>query len=170
VLGPANGPASASLMFVGEAPGRLGAARTGVPLQGDESGRRFGLLLAAVALRRDEVLLTNAVLCLPLDATGRNRRPTMREVDSCTAHLAATIEVVDPRLVVALGAVALSALAKIEPHGLVLRDHAGTAVNWNGRMLAALYHPSRQAELHRAWESQLEDWRRAFADKRITRR
>ena len=163
VLGPANGPAPADVMFVGEAPGRLGAARTGVPFQGDESGRRFEALLDAATLRRDEVFVTNAVLCTPLDAIGRNRRPTVGEINSCGGYLVGTIEAVNPRLVVALGLVALSALATIEPHGLVLRDHAGTTVTWNRRTLVALYHPSRQAELHRDWQAQLADWRRVFA-------
>jgi uracil-DNA glycosylase family 4 len=71
VLAGSNGPLKARVMFIGEAPGRLGAARTGVPFTSDQSGLRFQRLLAAAGLRREEVFLTNALLCNPL----RNSRP-----------------------------------------------------------------------------------------------
>ncbi|MCC6387475.1 MAG: uracil-DNA glycosylase [Dehalococcoidia bacterium] len=158
-MGPGNGRPGARWLFVGEAPGRKGAGRTGIPFSGDESGRRFELLLDAAGLLRDEVFITNAVLCLPLDGSGRNRKPSGGELRACTALLAATLDLVGPATVVALGATALSALDAIEPHGLRLRDAVGRRVAWRGRLLAPLYHPSRQAELHRPWEHQLADWR-----------
>ena len=76
VLVPGSGRPGARWLFVGEAPGRRGAGRTGIPFLGDESGRRFERLLEAAGLRRDEVFVTNAVLCLPLDGVGRNRTPS----------------------------------------------------------------------------------------------
>lgn len=159
VLGPANGPGSAPILFVGEAPGRLGAARTGVPFHGDAAGDRFELLLAEAGLRRDEVFVTNAVLCLPLDERGRNRTPSVAEVRNCAIHLAATIDAVAPALVVALGATALRALALCKPHGLALRDGVGQRIPWRGRELTALYHPGARAQIHRPWPQQVEDWR-----------
>lgn len=159
VLGPANGPVPAEWLFVGEAPGRHGAARTGIPFCGDESGRRFEQLLAAASLARRDVFVTNAVLCLPLTPSGTNRRPAMREVAACNPFLGSTIDAVDPRVVVALGAIALDALARIAPHGLTLARDAARPVPWHGRTLVALYHPGRQAQLHRPWEHQLGDWR-----------
>jgi len=158
VLGAGNGPLPCDVLFVGEAPGRRGAGRTGVPFSGDESGRRFDLLLTKAGLRRDAVFITNAVLCLPLDALGRNRRPAAREVAACSKHLAATLGAVKPSLVVTLGAVGLAAVGCIEPHGLALRADVGRCVAWCGRTLVPLYHPGRQAQLHRAWDRQLEDW------------
>jgi len=160
VLSPSNGPVPAGVMFVGEAPGRLGAGRTGVPFHGDESGRRFEALLAEAGLRRDEVFLTNAVLCLLLDAGGRNRKPSTSEAGRCREHLARTIDVVRPAIVVALGRVALDSLGRIEEHGLALSSDVGREVEWQGRLLVALYHPGRQAELHRRWPEQVADWRR----------
>jgi DNA polymerase len=146
-------------MFVGEAPGRLGAARTGVPFLGDESGRRFERLLAEAGLRRQEVFVTNAVRCLPLDAAGRNRRPRGAEVRECAAWLAAEVADVGPELVVALGTVALDALARVEHHGLVLSEDVGREVAWQGRRLVALYHPGARSAVHRRWEAQVGDWR-----------
>ena len=157
-MGAGNGPLPCDVLFVGEAPGRRGAGRTGVPFSGDESGRRFEVLLAAAGLRRDAVFITNAVLCLPLDAVGRNRSPAARELAACSSHLAATLRAVQPSLVVTLGAVALAAVERIEPHGLGLAANVGRCVEWGGRTLIPLYHPGRQAQLHRSWDRQLEDW------------
>jgi uracil-DNA glycosylase len=60
---------------------------------------------------------------------------------------------------VTLGAVALEALAMIEPHELVLARDVGRHVPWRGRTLVPLYHPSIQSTLHRPHDQQLEDWR-----------
>src|SRR5436305_3150433 len=118
VLGPANGEVGARIVLVGEAPGRLGAERTGVPFSGDQSGQRLDRLLATAGWARADVFITNAVLCNPRDATGRNRPPSMGELRACREHLAATLACGQPRLVVALGRRALAALGKIEPHDL----------------------------------------------------
>jgi len=158
VLGATNGPADARVMFIGEAPGRHGAGRSGVPFMGDESGRRFEALLLAAGLSRDEVFVTNAVLCNPLQANGNNRRPKASEVKRCLPHLKEQIEAVDPALVVALGEVAPSALNRIEPHALRLRDLPAPPVAWLNRHLVALYHPGRRALVHRNEAQQNEDW------------
>ena len=159
-LGATNGSPATRVLFVGEAPGRFGARRSGVPFHGDEAGRRFESLLAVAGLTRDEVFVTNAVLCNPLDALGRNRRPTAAEVARCGAFLRRQIEVVGPPVVVALGVVALEALGRIETHGLTLRGGCGQSVPWLGRRLVPLYHPGRRALVHRDEASQREDWRR----------
>ena len=158
VLGPGNGPAPARLMFVGEAPGRLGAGRSGVPFQGDESGRRFEAFLALAGLRRDEVFITNAVLCNPVDGAGRNRQPRVADVKRCLPFLRSQIEAVDPEVVVALGSVALAALGRIEAHGARLAADCARPRPWYGRLLVPLYHPGRQATLHRADVRQRDDW------------
>jgi uracil-DNA glycosylase family 4 len=159
-LGKNNGAKGARVLFVGEAPGRYGAGRSGVPFHGDESGRRFESLLAVAALRREDVFVTNAVLCNPLDAEGRNRRPHRAEMEQCGAFLKRQIEVVDPAIVVALGVVALQALGRIEPHDITLRRDVGQRVGWLGRQMVALYHPGRRALVHRVDAAQIEDWRR----------
>ncbi|MHC4065609.1 MAG: uracil-DNA glycosylase family protein, partial [Planctomycetota bacterium] len=66
VLGTTCGPLSAEVLFVGEAPGRLGADRSRVPFRGDRSGDNFDRLLRHVGLSRGEVFVTNAVLCCPV--------------------------------------------------------------------------------------------------------
>lgn len=166
VLGWANGPVPARVMFVGEAPGRLGAARTGVPFVGDQSARNLARLLAAAGWSREQVFITNAVLCHPADGAGRNRTPKANEIRQCSGWLARQIAAVDPLVVVALGAVALRALDLIEPHGARLRADVGNPRPWSGRWLVPLYHPSARAAIHRSIGEQEDDFRRlrAFLD------
>jgi DNA polymerase len=159
VLSRANGPFAATVLFVGEAPGRLGAGRTGIPMSGDVSGIRFDRLLGVAGLQRGNVFVTNALLCLPLDSSGRNRRPRPQELRSCSAWLRETIRMVDPGLVVSMGGVALEALRRIEPHQLSLKLSGQRPVTWNGRLLAAVYHPGARAQVHRSWPEQEGDWR-----------
>ncbi len=160
VLGGGNGDRAARVMFVGEAPGRLGAGRTGVPFLGDESGRRFELLLAAAGLTRETVFVSNAILCNPIGLRSNNRRPLTSEVRRCSPFLRGQIEVIDPVVVIALGEVALSALAIIEQHGATLRGECGLTVPWFGRHLVPLYHPGRRSTVHRLDADQRADWAR----------
>jgi uracil-DNA glycosylase family 4 len=159
LLGASNGPQSARVLFVGEAPGRLGAARTGVPFSGDASGHRFERLLHVAGLRREDVFITNAVLCNPL-SDGHNRRPSTSEVADCADFLAEQIRMVDPAVVVALGNVALGALRRLAPHDLALDRHAGRPHLWQGRLLVPLYHPGPRAAVHRHPAQQESDWHR----------
>lgn len=160
-LGRGNGPVPAEVMCVAEAPGRLGAAVTGVPLTRDVAGRRFEAFLALAGLDRPRLFVTNAVLCLPLDAQGRNRRPSPAEVRSCSRFLRASLAVVRPRVVLALGATALAALARVEPHDARLDRDAGRALPWGDRWLIPLYHPAFRSTVRRSQAAQEDDWRRA---------
>jgi DNA polymerase len=160
LLGAANGPLDARVMFVAEAVGRRGGAVTGVPLTRDESGRRFEAFLHIARLSRPDVFVTNAVLCNPVDPSGANRPPRASEIARCRPFLAATLQIVRAPLVVALGRVALESLRTIVPHEVRLDAEPGSAQHWNGRSLVALYHPSRQSTLHRSQQAQEEDWRR----------
>ncbi len=168
VLSKANGALDARVLFVAEAPGRLGADRTAVPLVGDVSGKRFDALLAAAGWGRAEVFVTNAVLCNPRSSDGRrNRAPSRAELEACAGLLRRQIEVVNAPVVAPLGAVALAALDRLAPHGLSLRDAVGRPVPWRGRWLFPLYHPSPRALLHRTDEAQAADMLalRRFVDR-----
>jgi DNA polymerase len=157
VLGPRNGNVNARVLFVAEAPGRLGAELTGIPLAGDQSGRNFERMLESVSLTRDDVFVTNAVLCNPLTPDGRNDKPSQAEIASCNRFLTGVIDVISPDLVIAFGVAALSALARIEPHELTLREHLGRPMPWYGRLLAALYHPSPRTRVFRSSQEQGAD-------------
>ena len=152
LLGDTNGPLSAALLIVGEAPARDGAVRTAVPFHGDRAGDRFEELLTLAGLTRDGIFVTNAMLCHPRGADGRNRRPRASELSACSGYLEATLGLVQAPVVVALGGVALAALARIDPHGI---DHvsetAGSVRAWAGRTLVPLVHPSARTQGRRSW-------------------
>ena len=144
VLGAANGPLDADVLFVAEAVGRRGGAVTGVPLTRDVSGQRFNAFLGLAGIDRTRVFITNAVLCNPLDAAGRNRMPSRAEVARCRPFLERTLAVVRAPVVIALGRVALEALRALEPHELELAADVARPAPWAGRALVAMYHPSLQ--------------------------
>jgi uracil-DNA glycosylase len=162
VLSAACGPVPARLMLVGEAPGRRGADRTGVPFSGDAAGRALADLLEGAGLERGDVFITNAVLCNPRDAAGRNAAPTRAELANCAGFLARQIALVNPQVVAPLGAVALAALGRLHPHGLTLAD-VGVPARWNTRVLFPLCHPSPRARGHRGLARQRADFSRLAA-------
>ena len=144
VLSPLNGNLKPRVMFVAEAPGRQGGDRTRRPFYGDKSGANFQTLLDSIGLKREEIFITNAVLCSPRSVTDANRKPRRSEMKNCTSFLQRTIELIDPPVVATLGAVALDALKLIAPHGYKLKGNAGEVGKWHGRALLPLYHPSPQ--------------------------
>lgn len=159
VLSEHNGAVGARVMFIGEAPGRQGGDRTRVPFSGDQSGRNFTRYIASINLAREELFITNSALCNPRRESGANRRPTAAEVGNCSEFLRRQIEIIDPSVVVTLGAVALAALSRVRYHQLTLREAAGQVHDWNERLLVPLYHPSPQVlASHRREEAQLRDY------------
>jgi uracil-DNA glycosylase family 4 len=160
VLGPQNGTADAKVMFIAEAPGRLGADRTGVPLFGDKSGDNFEHLLASIGWRRETVFVTNAVLCNPRAESGLNGTPTAEEIRNCSIFLSATIRLIDPAYIVTLGASALAALANIVPHNFELSRHVRHLLRWNGRNLIVLYHTGPRAVAQRSLLNMESDFQR----------
>lgn len=155
-------------MFIGEAPGRKGADRTRVPFSGDQSGVNLDRFLDSIQLTRDQIFITSAALCNPRSESGANRKPTQKEIANCSTFLRRTIELVDPKLIVTLGSVALEALKRIEHHELNLKEAAAQIQTWNKRVLVPIYHPSPQVlASHRREQEQLRDYqvvKKASAD------
>lgn len=160
VLSELNGSPEARVMFIGEAPGRKGADRTRVPFSGDQSGANFDRFLNSIELTRKEIFITSAALCNPRTETGANRKPSQKELKNCSRFLRRTIEVVNPRVIVTLGSVALEALKRIHYHELNLKESAAQIQSWNDRVLVPIYHPSPQVlASHRREAEQLRDYR-----------
>ena len=158
VLGPACGPMDAPLMFVGEAPGRLGADGSHLPFHGDKSGHNFESLIDQVRISRYEVFVTNAVLCNPKNEKGNNATPTSSEIANCAPFLRETIDILNPPIVVTLGTVALKACGILESHAVSLREHVRTSRSWMQRTLIPVYHPGQRAMVHRSFANQLSDY------------
>ena len=160
VLSELNGSPGARVMFIGEAPGRKGADRTRIPFSGDQSGANFDRYLNSIKLTREQIFITSAALCNPRAESGANRRPTQKELANCSTFLRRTIELVDPRVIVTLGSVALEALKRIQYHELTLKESAAKVQSWNGRVLVPIYHPSPQVlASHRRESEQLQDYK-----------
>jgi len=152
---PGQGAAPARIAFVGLAPGRLGADRTGIPFSGDRSGKLLRQMIASAGLRSP--FITNVVRCNPRDARGRNRNPSKREMANCSGHLAAELALVRPRVLVCLGAVAWRRLAG---SAAPFRPRVGAPLRSGGTLLYPMYHPAyvvRGAYTHAAYE---RDFRR----------
>jgi DNA polymerase len=106
-----EGPAAADVMFVGEQPGDQ-EDLVGRPFVGP-AGQLFDRALARAGVRRDAVYVTNAVKHFKFEPRGRRRlhkTPGQVEIEACRGWLARELELVQPRLVVALGATAAHAL------------------------------------------------------------
>lgn len=167
VLSPLNGTIRPRVLFIGEAPGRRGADRTRRPFTGDQSGKRFDELLASIALTREEIFITMAVLCCPTD-NQRNLTPTPREIANCRSFLARTIELLRPPVVATVGAIALRSLGELIGEKFSLSEQAGTVIRLERFALVPLYHVSPRV-LHtvRSIEQQRRDFaaiRRALRD------
>src|SRR5215204_4756317 len=159
VLSELNGSPDARIMFIGEAPGRKGADRTRVPFSGDQSGANLDRFLSSIGLTRKEIFITSAALCNPRSESGANRKPTQKELANCSGFLRRTIEIVNPRVIITLGSVALESLKRIEYHELSLKESAARIHSWNNRVLVPIYHPSPQVlASHRREAEQLQDY------------
>src|ERR1051326_5386444 len=159
VLSNLNGSPHARILVIGEAPGRKGADRTRVPLSGDQSGANLDRFLGSIGLGREQIFITSAALCNPRTDSGANRKPTQKELANCSELLRRTIELIDPRVIVTLGSVALEALKRIQYHELNLKESAAQIHAWQDRVLVPIYHPSPQVlASHRREAQQLRDY------------
>ena len=160
IIGPQNGALASRVMFVAEAPGRLGADKFRIPLHGDATGRNFEWLLTNAGFSRNDIFVTNAVLCNPLDPNGRNAPPTLAEIKNCSSYLKAQIELINPTLLVTLGAVALKSVATLYGLCLTLSVHHRQPIPLGHTTLIPLFHPSpRVINTRRSRAHQLQDFR-----------
>lgn len=160
MLSSLNGSLTPQILFIAEAPGRNGADRTRIPFHGDASGATFEQLLASIHLTRADIFITNTVLCSPRKPSGANDKPTRAEIRNCANFLRRTIALLNAPIVATLGAVALDALKLVAPHEYTLKQSAAQVLEWNGRRLIPLYHPSPQVLITvRPLAQQMEDFK-----------
>jgi len=158
ILSHANGNPETKVVFIAEAPGRLGADRTGIPLHGDKTGDNFERLLGTIGWDRDDIFITNAVLCNPREENGNNGTPNRWEIKQCSTYLEMTLNLIKPEVIVTLGRVALEALGYIHPHELNLSNSVGKLLDWNGYHVFPAYHPAPRALIHRSFPKQTADY------------
>jgi DNA polymerase len=127
------GNVNADLMFVGEGPGADEDAQ-GEPFVG-RAGQLLNNMIAAMGLKRQDVYIANVVKCRPPN----NRTPEKDECDMCSPFLLRQIDVIRPKAIVALGAVAAKNLLAINDSMANLR---GRWYDFRGAKLAVTYHPA----------------------------
>jgi DNA polymerase len=128
------GDENADWLLIGEAPGAE-EDRLGEPFVG-QAGRLLDNMLAAIGLRRGEnVYIANVLKCRPPG----NRNPEPGEVARCTPHLRGQIELIGPKLIIAMGRFAAQTLLNTDATIASLR---GRVHSYAGVPLIVTYHPA----------------------------
>lgn len=128
-----EGDPRARVMFVGEGPGQT-EDETGRPFVG-RAGQLLDLMLRVAGFERKQVFIANIVKCRPPG----NRLPLPHEVEACLPNLEAQIRIIDPRIIVLLGA--LSSQTLLDPGIRVTRDR-GKWFEKDGRSYLVTFHPA----------------------------
>ena len=127
------GNVNADLMFVGEGPGADEDAK-GEPFVG-RAGQLLNNMISAMGIKREDVYIANVVKCRPPS----NRTPEKDECDTCSPFLMRQIDVIQPKVIVALGAVAAKNLLAVNDSMANLR---GRWYDFRDSKLLVTYHPA----------------------------
>jgi uracil-DNA glycosylase len=161
------GNPNADLMFVGEAPGADEDAK-GEPFVG-KAGQLLTRIIETMGFARGDVYIANVLKCRPDMPRGSfgNRPPTPAEMQTCLPYLLQQIEIIQPKVLVALGAVAVEGL--LGTRG-TMRDLRGRWHDFNGTPLMITYHPAyllrnqSPSEKRKVWEDMLQVLERLECD------
>ena len=147
-----DGNPQANIMFIGEAPGEI-EDKTGKPFKG-EAGKLLDKMLHAIQLNRENVYLTNIIFWRPPG----NRKPTEEEISACLPFVKKHINLINPKILVLVGATAASAILNIQTGITQLRGKWKNIETKDIKSLKsiAIFHPAfllRQPSRKReAWE------------------
>jgi uracil-DNA glycosylase family 4 len=130
---PGEGSRGARALFVGEGPGAE-EDRQGRPFVGP-AGMMLDKMLRSIGLSRSDVFIANILKCRPPG----NRVPADSEAKACLPFLRRQVKLLEPRVIVCLGATAAKYV--IDPEARVTRDR-GRWVERNGFSMLATYHPA----------------------------
>ena len=128
-----DGNPKAELVFVGEGPGADEDAQ-GLPFVG-RAGKLLTQMIEAMGLQRKDVYICNVVKCRPPE----NRTPEDDEITTCSPFLLRQLEVIAPKVIVCLGAVAAKTLLKTNRG---ISQYRGQWLDYRGSKLMATYHPA----------------------------
>lgn len=130
---PGEGPGTAQLVVVGEGPGKT-EDETGRPFVG-RAGELLTKILGAIELPREQVYICNVVKCRPPD----NRLPQYDEIAACVPYLYRQIELVKPKVILAMGGTAAQTLLNTKQSLGSLRNQVH---RFRGIPLLVTYHPA----------------------------
>lgn len=128
----ARGNSESKLVFLGEAPGRS-ENEQGLPFVG-RAGKLLDDMIAWMGMS-NQVYIMNVVKCWPPG----NRKPLPEEVSACSGYLISQLSIVNPRIIVTLGATATDALLGA---GDTISKRRGKIFDWNGYKIVPSFHPS----------------------------
>jgi DNA polymerase len=127
------GNPNADLMFVGEAPGADEDIQ-GIPFVG-RAGQLLTKIIEAIDLKRDDVYIANVIKCRP----PQNRNPEQDEVNTCEPFLFRQVDIIQPKVIVALGTFAARTLLRtLDP----ISRLRGRVYNYRGAKLIPTFHPA----------------------------
>jgi uracil-DNA glycosylase family 4 len=129
----ARGNPASELVIVGEAPGEE-EDKTGLPFVG-RAGRLLDLMLQAVGFPKDSVYICNTLKCRPPG----NRNPLPNEIAACNGFLSSQLEIISPKVLLAVGKFAAQTLVQSEESIGRLRGQVHT---FEGRPVVVTYHPA----------------------------
>ena len=130
---PGEGNPHAKLVCVGEGPGATEDA-TGRPFVG-QAGQLLDTILEAIEVPRSSVYITNIVKCRP----PQNRKPLPDEIAACIPYLHRQLELLRPKVILAMGGTAGEAMLGVRKS---LGDLRGKVHTYNGIPLIVTYHPA----------------------------
>ena len=153
------GNPDAEVMFVGEAPG-ADEDLVGEPFVG-KAGQLLTKMIETMGFRRADVYIANILKCRPNMPPGEagNRKPTPAEMNVCKPYLLQQIEIIQPKLIIALGATAVEGLLGAQKAGIT--KMRGTWQEFHGIPLMPTFHPSyllhnqSLTEKRKVWEDML---------------
>ena len=153
------GNPDAEIMFIGEAPG-ADEDQQGEPFVG-RAGQLLTKIIKAMGFAREDVYIANVLKCRPNMPAGSfgNRAPTPAEMQTCRPYLLEQIDIIQPRVLVALGAVAVEGL--LGERG-TMRELRGRWHSYNGTPLMITYHPAyllrnqSPSEKRKVWEDMMQ--------------
>jgi len=127
------GSPTASVMFVGEAPG-FHEDQQGIPFVG-AAGKLLDRLLDEIGVARDDTYIGNVLKCRPPG----NRDPRPEEIEACKSYLADQLRLIDPPVVMTLGNFATKLLLKRD---MGITKTRGQIYPWWNRHLVPTFHPA----------------------------
>ncbi len=130
----------APIMFIGEAPGK-NEDETGIPFIG-RAGQLLRKFMFELGFKQEDFYIANTIKCRP----PKNRKPQREEKASCREFLEKQIELINPKIIVLVGATALESF--IDDKKLTITKARGRIFDIKGRKFIPIFHPSYLLRYH----------------------
>ena len=162
---PGEGNPSAKIVFIGEAPGYQ-ESLSGRPFIG-RSGQFLTLLLTSIGINRNDAFITSPVKYYPIKSKNKSskaarlqsgRTPTDAEIEHAKIHLNKQLEVINPKLTVLLGRVAIRSLLGKDAD-LITTTH-GKAIKIQNKTYFFTYHPAATMRFPKIREIMKQDFKK----------